>query len=915
MGGNMKTAIIITDRVRKKRIQFGMDRIQRELQDAGYTIERVELPERLEDYRQYSGDKIYIGERGTDPFLSWLERKELLLYHGPEPKKEGFYLETCPGRLTVVVGGSDTGTLYGCLELTSRIREKHRIPENLAFYDAPVFQLRGPCVGLQKTRIEPPRLTYEYPITPDRFPWFYEKARWTDFLDRLLEYRCNVLYIWNGHPFSSLVKLKEYSEALEVTEEEFEQNQEMFGWLTEECDKRGIWVVLEFYNIHIPYPFAMQHGLEQRQSKINPLVADYTKKCIIEFIKSFPNIGLMVCLGEALRGNQNKTDWFVDTIIPAVKEGMRQAGLREELPVILRAHDCDPFAAIKGAKKLYSNLYTMWKYNGEGLTTYFPRGSWQKQHQALSQLGTTHILNVHILADLEPFRFQAPNFIMKCMQAGQNRLGGNGLHLYPLFYWDWPYSPDKRIPRLLQIDRDWMWYEAWFRYAWNPNRDEKDEDVYWAKRIAGHLSCSEEAAGLWLEAMESAGHCAPRILGRIGITEGNRQTFSLGMTMSQMTNVNRYRPNRELWNSVARVGEQPDDYVRKELTGEPHIGETPYDMIREVTADADNAWEKCHMAMKSISIQGKQNEEANRVRQDVEAICYITRFYCYKLKGAIQILKYKYTMEDPLHGDITLLDDALDWMGKSLEAYRKVTEITRDTYLYANSMQTPQRKIPFPDGQLYCRWEQCLPEYEKEYGNFKRNIQRIRDGNLTIEHKTDAEKAKPLKQADFKVLSEGCETYPVRKESLVFTDKEYKIRDVIPELDGLTGIRFRSDMAETRGISLKMGLKEDSQILIGYMQAKGTQWLQVPDLEIDTHADDRGGLEIKFENAVRINGCPSVNVHAFQYERGIHELYFGTGSYLVVGVIPKGIKLQQKNGSLLEENPETLDWLYGSLPI
>jgi hypothetical protein len=90
MGGYMKTAIIITDRIRKKRIQFGMDRIQRELQDAGYTIERVELPERLEDYRQYSGDKIYIGERGTDPFLSWLEQKELLLYHGPEPKKEGF---------------------------------------------------------------------------------------------------------------------------------------------------------------------------------------------------------------------------------------------------------------------------------------------------------------------------------------------------------------------------------------------------------------------------------------------------------------------------------------------------------------------------------------------------------------------------------------------------------------------------------------------------------------------------------------------------------------------------------------------------------------------------------------------------------------------------------------------------------
>ena len=30
--------------------------------------------------------------------------------------------------------------------------------------------------------------------------------------------------------------------------------------------------------------------------------------------------------------------------------------------------------------------------------------------------------------------------------------------------------------------------------------------------------------------------------------------MSLGMTMSQLTNVIKYRPNRELWHSVAAVG-------------------------------------------------------------------------------------------------------------------------------------------------------------------------------------------------------------------------------------------------------------------------------------------------------------------------------------------------------------------------
>lgn len=55
----------------------------------------------------------------------------------------------------------------------------------------------------------------------------------------------------------------------------------------------------------------------------------------------------MVCLGEALRGTQNKTDWFARTIIPAVKQGAKEAGLKEEPPVILRGHDCDPVAAMK----------------------------------------------------------------------------------------------------------------------------------------------------------------------------------------------------------------------------------------------------------------------------------------------------------------------------------------------------------------------------------------------------------------------------------------------------------------------------------------------------------------------------------------------------------------------------------------
>lgn len=257
------------------------------------------------------------------------------------------------------------------------------------------------------------------------------------------------------------------------------------------------------------------------------------------------------------------------------------------------------------------------------------------------------------------------------MQAAKYRLGGNGLHLYPLFYWDWPYAPDKAEPRMLQLDRDWMWYEAWFRYAWNPERDEKDESLYWTKRVGEHYQIDSQAAGLLVEAMNSAGQIAPKILGRIGITEGNRQTFSLGMTLSQITNVNRYGPNRELWHSVARAGEQPDDYITKELAGRPHVGETPYDMIEEVKADAEAALSKCEQAF------GLINEpclELRRIKSDIEALYHLTRFYCFKLEAGMEVLKYKYTMDEQFRGDFSLLDKAEGLLAQSLEAYKSLRQ-------------------------------------------------------------------------------------------------------------------------------------------------------------------------------------------------------------------------------------------------
>lgn len=903
----MEQITIIKNETCSVRIELGILRITEALQHAGYTVAEEKMPENFEDYRNIPGKKLYAGVQKQDRFLQWLEENEILVFHTKEPEEEGFYIESCPARLTVISGGSETGALYGCMELKERVERMGEMPAEITFGDAPVFKLRGPAVGLQKTKVEAPRLTYEYPITPGRFPWFYDREMWTKFMDMLLDMRCNVLYIWSGHPFSSLVKVPDYPEALEVTEEEFQQNRELFGWLTKECDRRGIWVVLKFYNIHIPLPFARAHGLELLQSNISPLVADYTRQSIREFIKSFPHIGLMVCLGEALRGTQNKTDWFIDTIIPGVKDGVREAGLAEEPPIILRGHDCDPIGAMEEAKKRYTNLFTMWKYNGESLTTYYPKGNWQKIHQSLSGLGTTHIMNIHILADLEPFQFNAPLYIQKCVQAGQNRYGCNGLHLYPLFYWDWPYTPDKVSPRLLQMDRDHIWFAAWFRYAWNPDREENTEREYWENVFARHYGISRESAEKLLAAQENAAQCAPKLLGRVGITEGNRQTLSLGMSMSQFTNVTRFRPNRELWESVARKGEQPDDYMKKEVNREPHLGETPYDCVEEVSAHAKKALALCEAVIKA---EGEDREELNRLYTDAQAVYSMTISYCRKIEAAMEILRYKYTMDEKCRGDITFLEKAEQKMAESLEEYKKLAALTQETYLYANSMQTPQRKIPFPNGETYGHWTACLPEYRKELEHFRAHLAELQQGILPTDHAKEVT-AEPLIPAPYTLLkSESCETYDLKKGESVFSDCSCKIINLAPELASLTGVRMGLGAAIEEGVTVKMELPQDSYVLVGYMNAKGVEWLQLPDLETNTHADDRGGLTVVYANAMKAEACPPINIHAYRYEKGTHEIYFGTGAFLIAGVIASDTVMKPRNANLAGEGLETLDWLY-----
>ena len=804
---------------------------------------------------------------------------------------EGFHLYRSPDGTYHIDACGDSGVLYGALELIDRVTESGQWPITLDVTQSPDFRLRGPCIGMQLTSILPGRDTYEYPYAPENFPFFYDRDQWIEFLDFLVANRMNTLYLWNGHPFASLVKLDDYPFALEVSEEVYERNVQTYRMLTEEADKRGIWVIQMFYNIFVSKPFAEHYNIETQHAEPTELIADYSRKSITKFMEMYPNVGLLVCLGEALKGQENQETWMNDTIIPAVKQAMASMCKTEEPPIVVRAHAVsDVKHMVESALQNYTNLYTMAKYNGESLTSYEPRGEWQQVHLDMSRLGSTHVVNVHLLSNLEPFRYGAQDYIRKCVLACRDRLGAQGVHLYPLAYWDWPNTPDKVNPLLKQYKRDWIWFQSWARYLWDVDRDLDKDKEYWVNQLADMYG-NPQAADHILNAYNEFGYCAPMLLRRLGITEGNRQTLSLGMFLDQLVNPEPYGPFSGLWEWQAPPGERLDEFAKKESEGRPHSGETPVTVIEEACDHANKAVKEIEEAAKLVT---SNKEEFARLRNDIHCIDLMSKSYAEKVRAAICVLDYNYS-----HNPESM-QKAETHLEQSLDFYRDLTERTAKTYRYANTLQTGHRRIPIrgiKDGlPYYYHWQQMLPLYEQELEDFKYRLAHLEDEEFQI--KSPGPRLEP---APFELLSDDCQTYEVNITATPFTDRDYQILQLAEELQGLTGIRLSNTAGKSGQLKpVRLRTEIPVKVLIGYFDENRAIWAKPPNLDIDSQAAKYGGVESVMQNVMQLKECPPVNVHVFNFPAG--EITFdprSPGSYLILGVIPADVKVTSRDAGIL----------------
>jgi hypothetical protein len=247
--------------------------------------------------------------------------------------KEGYTLAINKNEITIA-GGDERGLIYGTLSLVEDIKngiaptavkpksEKAKLPFRAIKYDLPWDTYRhSPALDLH-------------------FETCRDLKYWEKFLDMMVENRFNVLTLWNLHPYTYMIKPKDYPEASPFTDAEMKEWQNLFKGIFQMAEERGIDTYLFPFNIFVSPAFSKAHNimldnLEHHHISnglpdTSALVKNYTRSCITQTLQEYPELdGMGITHGEYMGGMtpEEREAWLHATII----EGLRMVGRKTKL--------------------------------------------------------------------------------------------------------------------------------------------------------------------------------------------------------------------------------------------------------------------------------------------------------------------------------------------------------------------------------------------------------------------------------------------------------------------------------------------------------------------------------------------------------------------------------------------------------
>jgi len=615
-----------------------------------------------------------------------------------------------------IVSRDAAGAMYGGLELAEQIRA-HGV-------DGVVDTDRNPYMSQRGTKFNIP-LDLRTPSYSDMSDAAQENIAtvwdfdfWRAYLDQLARDRYNFVSLWNLHPFPSMVKVPEYPDVAlddvwrsrakfaedystrttDIVTPEMLANKEVVKHLTIEqkidfwrrvmryAKDRNIVFYVITWNV-FTYGVDGKYGITDALD--NPKTVDYTRASVRELFRTYPllagigltageNMGEVKFYSGGVDDFHAKENWLFATYGQGVLDAAK-AEPQRMFRLIHRQHEtrAQDIAATFAPLRAQSNVDFVFSF--KYAQAHALSSTTQTFHRNfLASLGDFRTLWTLRNDDALMFRWAAPDFVRDFVKniPYEKSLGyyvGSDMWVWGREFLDKQPS----APRQLEIDKHWLHFLLWGRFAYDPTLDDQRISALVAQRFPG------VNADKLLTAWQNASMIYPLVTGF------HWADFDFQWYIEACRSRPGPAKTASGFHSVETFIQQPvhpgtdnipiPRFVAAMARGEgPRTGTTPLAVAERIETSAGQAL--AILGSLERSKTARANPEFAATLADIHAMGLLGRYYAAKIRGATALALFRETR------DKTHQEEAVRQLKRAESIWKDYS--TRTAARYRNPMWT-----------------------------------------------------------------------------------------------------------------------------------------------------------------------------------------------------------------------------------
>jgi hypothetical protein len=567
--------------------------------------------------------------------------------------KEGFKQDRAGNHLKVT-GADARGAMYGVLDVAEQVRMG--IP-----WEKIEVRTVKPQLEFRAIKFNLPWSAYRTSPALEQHQHTCKDIKyWEGFLDMMAENRFNVLSLWSLHPYTYMIRPKNFPEACSFNDTEMAEWKKLWSGIFAMAKERGIETYLLNWNIFVSPEFSKAHNVAPwsvslshiggKEDQTNDLVVTYTKEVVTQVLDEYPDLtGLGITFGERMGGMtpEERRVWIDKTFVAGIAEAKRPAKFIYRAP--LSANTGSGGATSKENDRLSRSQVESFSKNITGPVYIEFKHNWSHGHSSpdlfmvhggtLSDAYWNPPATKHKVVwtlrneDMYILRWGQPDFVREFIkrQGGKDYVGGAiiGSECYiPALDYITKEGPHKNWSWAFQ--RQWLFYAVWGKLLYEPTMGDirfeklleerfgkglgKDLLAAWKLASSVPLDFASFYRGSWDGSLYTEGFSS-----WIDKNDGARTFFNIeDFIKRQVLDTKRFV--------------NIEDFVKAGGVTEPGIT-SPLALATQLDSHVAEALQR----VKSIRAQAAASAPLECELTDIEAWCAYASYFAEKLRGGVAL--------------------------------------------------------------------------------------------------------------------------------------------------------------------------------------------------------------------------------------------------------------------------------------